>query len=560
MADRIYRNDSLLEWDYDPEVQKTLYDALYHGALHATMEATAVEYFGNRFTYGELLDKIHACAYGLIKLGVKKGDYVTIFLPNIPQCLIAIYAVNRIGAVCNMLHPQSNKEELNNAIKLTNSKVILTFELNEEICSNMDSTIVRCKVPEYFPKNVKSFVLKSAYMFSIRSAKQSVGTKVIEWADLIRENGELPEETGTQEDVAAIMYTGGTTGVSKGAVLTNGAINYCLSRIILDNVSGIPHIGDRVLVVLPLFHAYGFILSVHSPLCGGVCNVLIPKFSPSECARMILENKIEYIMGVPSMYERMYPYFEGHDLSFVRQMLSGGDTISKELVDNYNYLLRNSNVNFRQGYGMTECCGGIFVMPAAYDDYKLGCVGRVFKGCEICVVEPGTDNMLPVGENGELCVAGPALMKGYLNNEAATKEVMHVHQDGKLWLHTGDLTYVDETGLVYFQSRVKRMVKIKGINVYPSQIENTVEKCDVVEKACAVGTNDNGNPVIKLYVVLKKKLPRKMTKEDSLEKIKKFASEKLNEWSIPTSIYEIDEMPMTKLQKVDFMRLEHKDD
>lgn len=557
MVENIYRDDSVIDWEYDSNRQKTLYDALVYGAEHSTFQATAMEYYGRRLTYKELLDEIDACAFGLKELGVKKGDKITIFLPNIPQCLISIYAVSKLGAVCNMLHPQSTKDELVHALELTKSKIILTFELNESLCSNMDDvTIIRCKVPEYFPKNVKSIALKSAYLFSIRTAKPSVGTKVVEWSDLIKAKGHVEKAESDIEDTAMVMYTGGTTGHSKGVMLSNRAINYAMSIIIGENVRGLPHIGDRVLVVLPMFHAYGFILSLHSPICAGVCAVLVPKFSPSECAKIILENKIEYIMGVPSMYERMYPYFEGHDMSYVRQALSGGDTVSVELVNKYNVLLKNSIVDYRQGYGLTEISGGVFVMPATYEEYKEGCVGRVFTGNSICVVEPGTTNVLPEGSEGELCVTGPVLMSGYCNNPEATDKVMLKHDDGKVWLHTGDIANVDETGLVYFRSRCKRMIKVKGINVYPSIIENAVEKCSVVAKACAVSVMSENGPVIKLFVVLKK-LPWRMSPEEAVDNIMKFAREHLNDWSQPKDVKVVKEMPMTKMQKVDFIALEN---
>lgn len=569
MSGKIYRDDSITGWDYDPKQQNTLYDSLVCGADHATHKATAMEYYGAQKTYAELLDDIDACAAGLLKLGVKKGDAITIFLPNIPQCLISIYAVSKIGAVCNMLHPQSSKSEFENALNLSQSKIVLTYEINESLCSNRDDiTIIRCNVPEYFPKNVKSKILKSAYLYKIRSAKPSVGTKVVEWARVLSDGREAfkahKEKTGEYvqkvamdaEDTAMIMYTGGTTGESKGVMLSNRAIGYCMSIIIGENVAGLPHIGDRSLVVLPMFHAYGFILSLHSPICAGICAVLVPKFSPSECAKMILEQKIEYIMGVPSMYERMYPYFEGHDMHYVRQALSGGDTVSVELVEKYNKLLKNAIVDFRQGYGLTEISGGVFVMPATYNSYGEGCVGRLFTGNSLCVVEPGTTNVLPEGALGELCVTGPVLMSGYCNNPEATARVMRKHDDGRVWLHTGDVAEVDNTGLVYFRSRCKRMIKVKGINVYPSVIESVVEKCSVVSKACAVSMKGENGSGIKLFVVLNK-LPWRMNAERALEQIKTYSSEHLNEWSQPEDISLIKEMPMTKMQKVDFIALEN---
>ncbi len=556
MSAALYRNDERVAISYTQEDELSLYTMLVHGAEHASRTATAIEYFNNQFTFADLLSLIDSCACGLLRLGVKKGDPVTIFLPNMPQCLVAIYAASRIGAVANMLHPQSSKKELVHALTLTGSKIILTFELNEALCSNMpDLTIVRCRVPEYFPKNPKAFAVRSAYLFKIRSAKQSTGTPVIEWSDLVRETTPLPPHTPEAEDTGAIMYTGGTTGASKGVVLSNRALNHAAERIVMENVAGIPHIGDRVLCVLPLFHAYGFVMSVHATLSAGLCCLLLPKFSPGESAKLIRDKKIQYVMGVPAMYEMMYPYLKDEDMYYCRQVLCGGDRVTPEMVEKYNALLKNSPVQFRPGYGMTEACGGCFRMDLPYTEFKEGCVGVVFKGNDICVVTPGTTDHLPIGMEGELCITGPLLMSGYYHDEEATNEVLIRHADGRLWLHTGDIMILDDYGNAYFQSRVKRMVKIKGFNVYPTLIEDTMAQCPFVSQACAIGIATAQDSVIKLYVVLQK-LPRQVKVDDAIAAIMEFAKTHLNEWSVPRSIAVISELPMTKYNKVDFMALE----
>ncbi|MDO5845546.1 MAG: class I adenylate-forming enzyme family protein [Methanocorpusculum sp.] len=558
MSAAIYRDDSKLAISYTKEDESSLYNMLLHGANHATFDATAIEYFNNPFTYRELLSLIDDCASGLLRLGVRRGDAVTIFLPNMPQCLAAIYACSRIGAAANMLHPQSTKEELLHALRLTGSKVVLTFELNEALCSNLPGiTIIRCKVPEYFPKNPKAFAVRSAYLFKIRAAKPSVGTTVMEWADLVRDPQPLPPHEPEAEETGAIMYTGGTTGTSKGVMLSNRALNHAAERIILENVAGIPHIGDRVLCVLPLFHAYGFVMSVHATLSAGLCCLLMPKFSPAESAKLIKDKKIEYIMGVPIMYELLYPYLKDTDMYYCRQVLCGGDRVSPELVEKYNVLLKNSPILFRPGYGLTEASGGCFRMDLPYDSFEEGCVGVMFygEGDEICVVTPGTTDVLPPGTEGELCIGGPVLMTGYYNDPEATNEVLIRHPDGKLWLHTGDIMIVDETGKAFFQSRAKRIVKVKGFNVYPTIIDNVMSQCPFVSKACAVGVAAAQDSAIKLYVVLNK-LPRQIKTDDAVAAIMQFARDHLNEWSVPRSISVIQEMPMTKYNKVDFRALE----
>ncbi|MDO5843906.1 MAG: class I adenylate-forming enzyme family protein [Methanocorpusculum sp.] len=552
---RIYRNDSITTLEYTEETKRSLYSMFTYSVSHAGESANAVQYFGNHISYGELKRLIDECAAGLIRIGVKKGDYVTIFLPNIPQCVIAVYAVNRIGAICNLVHPLSTKNEIEYAVGLTNSRFILTFELNEGICSRLKARIIRCRTPEYFPKNPKGFMMKTVYNHSVRKSKRADYT--IEWSEVMKrgrgylKNNNLPEDTVKADDIAAIMYTGGTTGPSKGAMMSNSAVNYVTIQLLMPKINGTPHIGDAFLSVLPVFHAFGLAVVIHAPLSSGMRAILSPRFNVKECSGLILKEKIAVIAGVPAMYERMYPLLKGKDLSFVRYIVSGGDKVSSDLVERYNKIL-DGHTQFLPGYGLTEACGACMLTEEGYKEFEEGCVGVPLEGTQVCIVSPGTTEVLNETEEGELCIIGPSLMRGYFKDEKASADVLRKHDDGKIWLHTGDIVRFGKGRNIIFRSRYKRLVKVNGFNVYPTLIENTIEKCPLVKEVCAVGVPWKTDTRIKLYVTLNEDSDRTAKSE----KIMEFAKSNLNHWSCPFEVEVLNEMPLTKMNKTDYRVLE----
>ena len=457
----VYRDDSITKFEYSEETLRSLYSMFCYGYNHGSPKAEALWYFDTRISYQELMDSIHAFAAGLAKEGVKKGDYVTIFLPNIPQCVISVYAVNRLGAVCNLVHPLSTRQELEYCVKLTDSRFILAFDQNEKLCEGLGAKIINCDTTTYFPKSSKGFVLKYGYKFLNRNIEKS--KESIRWTDIfdagkafLKEGGKLPKDTMKAEDTAAIMYTGGTTGDSKGVILSNAAINASTSEMILEKLDNAPHIGIAFLSVLPVFHAFGLSIVIHAPLSGGMRAVLMPNFDTKKCANTI------------------------------------------------------------------------------------------------CLVEPGTTT--PAENEGELCIRGPMLMDGYFNNPEATADVMRLHDDGLVWLHTGDVVTLDEEQNVIFKSRYKRMLKVNGYNVYPTIIENTMEKCPAIAEVCAVGMPwKNGDTRVKLYVTLADK---NANEEAAIAEIKAYASEQMNRWHQPKEVRVIEKFPMTKMNKVDYKVLE----
>ncbi len=560
MSRSAYRNDAKKEVTYTPETKRSLYSMLEFGASHASLKAQAILYFNKILTYGDLLDEVHACCAGLITHGVKKGDYVTIFLPNIPQCVIAVYAVNRLGAVANLVHPLSTKSELEYAVSLTGSKIILAFETNEARCADTGAAVIRCRTPGYFPKTPRGLILKTAFTYSVRKSARL--ETAVEWTDLIAngrlqlKNGTpLPKDTVQPDDIAAVMYTGGTTGDSKGVMLSNAAINFTSTWLINHYANNDAHIGDALLAILPVFHAFGLAVVIHVPLSAGLRIILIPRFNPKDCAKIVLREKVSYLAGVPVIYERMYPYLKEHNCSFIKHAVCGGDKVTADLLTRYNTLLMDdtNRLKFQPGYGLTESCGSCAVTKMEYQTFIEGSVGTPFSGIDYCLVEPGTTSVLPNDAEGELCIRGPSLMTGYLNNEPATRDVLRKHDDESTWLHTGDIVTLNDGDTIVFRSRYKRMVKINGINVYPTLIENTMEGCPLIHEVCAVAVPWKNDRRIKLYVTLKN---TPLTKTAASEEIMAYAKTNLNHWSTPFAVTVLNEMPLTKMNKTDYRVLE----
>ena len=555
MRDRVYRNPAITQYDFTREDLRSLYSIVSYGARHASEKAEAIWYFGNRITYGQFIRDIDAFAAGLAQIGVKKGDFVTIFLPNIPQCVMAVYSINRIGAVCNLVHPLSTRAELEHCVKLTDSRFILAFEGNEGVCEGIGAKVIRCRIPTYFPGGPKGAGMRAGFkLLKFRDAAKA--SNAAEWVDLVKKGrkfldtgGKLPEDTVQPKDVAAIMYTGGTTGEPKGVMLTNESINVSTTDMMVLKFNNRPHVGMAFLSFLPVFHAFGFCMVIHQPLCGGMRQILMPEFDAKSCAKIILKERVDTVPCVPTMFERMYDYLKDEDVSFVSYIASGGDRVSPELAAKYNAFM---SAKFLPGYGLTESGGCCILTESDYDELPEGCVGRPLPHTEICLVEPGTCTVVPNDTEGELCLRCPGLMKGYYRNKEATDDVLKLHEDGKIWLHTGDIVTVAENDYIIFKSRFKRMIKVNGFNVYPTMVETAMGGCPLIKEVCAVGMPWKTDERIKLYVTLN---DPEMNHEEAVESIQSYAREHLNRWSCPKKVSILHEMPRTKLNKIDYVNI-----
>lgn len=521
--------------------------------------ADAYDYFGTKCSFGGLVEKIEKISAAYSSIGVRKGDIVTIIMPNTPEAVISIYALNRMGAVANILHPLSAQEEIKDHINRVNSKVLLAVDIcAEKIANIIDGTKLKTVIVAS-AGNSMPFIMKKLYALKcIKSFKYDKSDKrYISWNEFAKKQAPVKEckPTGEQnKEVAVILHSGGTTGTPKDIMLSNYNFNSFGIQAVLTLRD--VHAGDKILAILPIFHGFGLGVCVHVSFCFGACSVLIPQFNAKQFTSIIKKHKPSMLFGVPTLYDALLKAkgMDKIDFSFLKYAVSGGDTLPEKLEKAVNefFAAHNSDVKLCEGYGMTEGLAALCLSVG--DSYKSRTIGKPLIGTEMCVVEPGTTNVLPAGEDGELCVSGPTVMIGYRNNPEETANTLLTHADGKIWLHTGDMAMIDADGFVHYKLRIKRMMITSGFNVYPTQIESVVEELDYVEKCVVVSVpHQYKKEVAKAYIVLKN---GKEKSDATKEEIRSYCKKKLMHYSVPYFYEFVDVLPKTAYNKIDFMKLQ----
>lgn len=522
-------------------------------------ESSAYEYFGTECSFKNLVGKIEEISGAFYKTGVRKGDIVTIVMPNTPEAVISIYALNRIGAVANILHPLSAQEEIKNHINRVGSKVLLCVDICSEKISNIIDetpleTVIVASAGDSMP-----FVMKTLYSLKcIKNFKyDKTDRRYISWKSFSERRGAVEEYKplgDENNEVAVILHSGGTTGTPKDIMLSNRNFNaFGIQAVLtLRDVSA----GDKILAILPIFHGFGLGVCVHVSFCFGACSVLIPQFNAKKFASILNKYKPTMIFGVPTLYDALLKAkgTDKIDFSFLKYAVSGGDTLPEKLEKSVNEFLaaHNSKIKICEGYGMTEGLAALSLSVG--ENYKSRTIGKPLIGTEMCIVEPGTVNVLPANEDGELCVSGPTVMIGYRNNPEETENTLRVHADGKVWLHTGDMAAIDEDGFVHYKLRIKRMMITSGFNVYPTQIESVIEELDFVDKCVVVSVpHQYKKEVAKAYILLKKGTEKS---EKTENEIRAYCKKKLMHYSVPYKYEFVDLLPKTAYNKIDFMKLQ----
>lgn len=480
-------------------------------------------------------------------------------MPNTPEAVISIYALNRIGAVANIIHPLSAQKEIKSYLNSAGSEIALCVDLCYQKISNIINDTNLKKVVFVSAGDSMPVVMKTLY--SIKTAKNpkpnKSNSRYILWKDFVKCSKAVAEylPVGEENDKAAIiLHSGGTTGIPKDIQLTNHNFN-CFgiqSVFTLRDVS----VGDKILAILPIFHGFGLGVCVHVAFCFGACSVLIPQFNAKKFVGTLKKYKPTMLFGVPTLYEALIKAngADKLDLSFLKYVVSGGDSLPKPLENSVNEFLatHNSSVRICEGYGMTEGLAALSLSVGSA--YKSGTIGKPLVGNKMCVVNPGTTEVLSANCEGELCVSGPTVMLGYRNAEDETANTLKVHDDGKVWLHTGDLASIDEDGFVHYKLRLKRMIISSGFNVYPTQIEKKIESLPFVEKCVVVSMpHEYKKEVPKAYIILKSDKPKS---EETVSEIKAFCKENLAHHSVPYKYEFVDNLPKTPYNKVDFMKLQ----
>ena len=522
-------------------------------------DTLAYEYFGTKCTYRNLIKKIEEISGAYYALGVRKGDIVTIIMPNTPEAVISIYALNRIGAVANILHPLSAQEEIKNHINRVDSKVVMCVNIcTEKLANIIDKTPVQ-KVIVASPAETMPAIMKALYGLKMLKAFKynKADTRYMSWSEFEAKSQSVAEycPTGDEnKEVAIVLHSGGTTGTPKDIMLSNSNFNaFGIQAVLtLRDVKS----GDKILAILPIFHGFGLGVCVHVSFCFGACSVLIPQFNAKQFASILKKHKPTMIFGVPTLYDALLKAkgTDKLDYSFLKYAVSGGDTLPEKLEKSVNDFLasHNSKIKICEGYGMTEGLAALCLSVG--ENYKSRTIGKPLVGTEMCIVEPGTTNVLPAGEDGELCVSGPTVMIGYRNNPEETENALRVHADGKTWLHTGDMAMIDADGFVHYKLRIKRMMITSGFNVYPTQIEGVVEELDFVDKCVVVSIpHQYKKEVAKAYIVLKN---GKEKNDATVEEIRSYCKKKLMHYSVPYKYEFVDVLPKTAYNKIDFMKLQ----
>ena len=519
---------------------------------------TAYVYYGHKVTYKNFVKKIEKTARALKNYGVKEGDRVTICMPNTPEGITMVYAVNMVGAVCNMVHPLSSEKELEYYIKVAESKYVLVIDAVFDKIYRLRDTAQLERIIVVRPSDGLGFLKKKLYnTLHIKKVRlPSNDSRVVLWEDFIANSyfyqGNYHEERGG-EDPAIIMYSGGTTGAPKAVLLSNLNINaesICDGTMIRQVVP-----GATVLSILPLFHCFGLGVCIHTPLCKGMGCILIPAFSHKQFADIIRKNDPNFIVGVPTLFESLVSTKLKHDdLKSVTAVICGGDALNQTLRDKINHYLEShgSSAKIRVGYGLTEGSGAVCLSPE--NTFSDGIIGVPFPDMDFKIVANNTFKALPAGEEGEICLSGPLVMMGYLGDEVETAQVLRLHDDGKIWLHTGDLGYIDEDGLLYFAQRLKRMIISSGYNIYPTHLESVINSHEAVLTSIVIGIDHpHKGQVPKAFIVLK---PGYRPGKRIEREIRELLERNIPIYALPAAYEFRDKLPQTKIGKVAFKELE----
>jgi len=568
---------------YDPDMKESLTypDKTMYEMLTRTEDnfprTPALSFEGQKISFRSLLFQVDTVALALTDLGLRRGDVATICLPNIPQAVIFFYAVNKIGVIANMVHPKTPPLELKDFMTSTQSEylIILDAFLPKHLKMLDGITVKRvftAAIGDYLSaaKTLGFYITKGR-----KIPKTPKDKKFMSWRDLqkvglsARYASESlassfhyvrPLEPGAP---AVYLHSGGTTGTPKTIILSSQNLN--VLAVQGPQIVNIPDPFETgaapqvsMVTILPLFHGFGLCMGMHTMICNAITSILVPQFEPDSLAKVIIKERPTFIAAVPTLYEGILKstLLNKADLSFLRSCFCGGDSLSPDLKDRFESFIhdRGSKLSLREGYGLTETVTVCCVNPE--NKCRKESIGLPLPDMNMKIVEPNTHNETAYGEHGEICVTGPTVMLGYLGDPEGTAEAIHLHDDGRSWVHTGDYGYMDEDGFFHFTQRLKRIIKVSGIPVFPSQIEAVISSVPGVDSACAIAVPDPYRiHVVKVIVVASG-----LRSEEHLTKIKKdilaACADRLIPYARPVTIEFRDQLPHTLVGKIDYIALE----
>lgn len=520
------------------------------------LDKPALHYYGADITFYDLRDRIDEIARSFTAMGVKEGDIVSFLSASLPETIASVYALNRIGAAANTIDPRMDVESIKRMIMGSGSRILVVIDIAfpkvRPIMSaiRQEKIIVQSAATSLPP--IKKFVMKLATKTDV-----TYSDNVITWSQFIRagKNIRYTEAPYQGDRLVAITYTGGTTGIPKGVMITNDSMNAVgLSFLHCDVHRGE---NDRFLGIIPIFSAYGMVCGMHMPLCMRTTLVPIPRFVPHEIGKLVRDFRPNHVISTPVFIELLIGSKEVQDmdLSFLYTLASGGDSMNEGLEQKLNEFRKQHNMRFplAQGYGMSELSAAAsFCVNRVY---KQGSVGIPSLNITVGIFDPETGEELGYHENGEVCVTGPTMMKGYFNNPEETAHVMRKHDDGKIWIHSGDVGYMDEDGFLFIQGRIKRMItRFDGHKVFPINLESLITNRRDVHNCAVVGVNDREHSQGQYPLVLVELMPG--VKESVCGEIFEFCDKNVEERGKPVAVLAVESLPLTPMGKIDYVTLE----
>lgn len=520
----------------------------------------ALEYFGRKITYADLFVNIKKTAAAFRAIGLKKGDIATVVSVMTPEIIYAFYAADLIGATLNLVDPRYSVEGIHDYIAEVDSHLLICLNVTYDRCVQAAKRTHVERILVVSPADSLSLPMAMGYKLK-NPDKNHYSSNVIHWKDFIaggQGQSTAADPVDPMDHACVVVHTGGTTGSPKGVMLTDRNFNTIAKQF--KTYEFLCHRGQTLMNIMPPFIAYGFACGIHLPLTLGIKVVIIPNADASKLGSLVLKYKPQHMFGVPTHYQQLAtdPRLKNKDLSFIRMYAAGGDAISVGAEENVNEFLAAHNVEFpmAKGYGMTEVSSA--ATAAAASITKPGSAGIPLVDTIVSVFEPGTAKELPIGEQGEICICSESIMKGYYHKPEETAAVKQVHPDGRTWVHTGDVGYIDEDGFVFVGSRIKRLIiRPDGFKVFPSMIENAISHHPAVRQCSVVGCVAKDHPQGRLpfvFVVLDPAAADK--KRQILRELRQLCVEELPEYVQPVAYKFISEMPLTPVGKVDYRKLE----
>ena len=534
-------------------------NSMYLNLLEACKDyphGLAIYYQGTKISFrklNKLINRMSDILYN--RLNIRQGDIVLVAQPNIPDVLILFYALNKIGAVTNFVHPYTPFNQILSIIKKTNSKYAFLFE--QRVAKEVDK--YRDLVDKIFVTRIEDYLplgKKIIYHFMNKNIRHKLGKwrgsfDGFKYLYQLKPAGHTPKtEIGKANEVSILLHSGSTTGDPKTICLSDHNFN-SIAKNTCEFLACKPEFirGGGMLSVLPSFHGFGLCMTMHAPLVNRFATILIPKFSAKEVAKTMQKTKVNVICGVPTMFEKLLQepsFVNSKKLKRLHVVFCGGDSLPSKLKLDFDTTMKEhgSYCQMFEGYGLTEAIAVNCVNT--YDHNKEGSIGYPMSGAEFRIVDEN-GNELPRGEVGEIAIKSDAIMNGYFNDEKATKETI---RDG--WLYTGDLGYMDKDNFIFFKQRKKRVVKVSGVGVFPTEVERLVENVPGVSVCCAIQIPDSKlQHALKIFVVAKF-FDEEGMRNTILETCRKY----LIRWSVPKEIEFRDSLPTTLLGKIDFKALQ----